>query len=169
MKNVMKWVLLACLVAGSTAVMGQVKLGYINSGELFQLMPERNEAITNLEAYAAELQEQLEQIQVEWNTKFQDYQKNLSTYNDSIRSAKENELQGISDRLQQTQQQFQQDLGNMENTLLTPVVEKMNEAIDKVSKENGMTVVFDVSSVVYYDAVAMTDMLPLVKRELGIN
>lgn len=169
MKNVMKWVLLACLVAGSTAAMGQVKLGYINSGELFQLMPERNEAITNLEAYAAELQEQLEQIQVEWNTKFQDYQKNLSTYNDSIRSAKENELQGISDRLQQTQQQFQQDLGNMENTLLTPVVEKMNEAIDKVSKENGMTVVFDVSSVVYYDAVAMTDMLPLVKRELGIN
>lgn len=171
MKNVMKWMLLACLTVGSTAAMGQVKLGFINSGELFQLMPERQEAYTKLEAYSADLTEQLEQIQVEFNSKLQDYQKNSSTYNDTQRSMKETELQSISSRLQESQQIAENDFAKMQETLLNPVIEKMNNAIQKVAKDNGMTTVFDLAAgaLIYHDTSAMTDLLPLVKQELGIN
>ncbi len=170
MKNVLKWILLAGFALCGTAAMGQVKLGFIDSSELFMAMPERDSAIVKLEAYSAELQDQLEVMEVEFNTKYQDYLKNLTTYTDAVRTAKENELNGIRTRLEETNQLFQQELANMQQALLAPINEKMNVAIEKVAKNNGMTAVFDLSAgaVVYHDPATMTDMLPLVKRELGI-
>ncbi len=167
----MKWAMLAGVMLVSAAAMGQVKLGFINSGSLFEVMPERDSAIVKLEAYAADLQEQLDVMQVELHTKFQEYQKNSTTYSDALRSSKEAELQGISQRIEQDRQLFQQDFNNMQQSLMDPVVEKMRAAIEKVSKENGMTAVFDLAaeSMLYHDTATMIDMLPLVKAELGIK
>lgn len=172
MKNVMRLVLLTLFaVVGSTVMAQQVKLGYINSQELFVAMPERQAAIEKIEAYATELQDQLDLIQVEMNTKFQEYQKNLSTYTDAIKTMKENELNSISTRLQESQQVAEQDLQRMQNELMSPIFDQLTEAIKKVAKENNITAVFDLAAgaMLYYDESTMVDMLPLAKRSLGIN
>ena len=171
MKNGLKLVLVAFLtIVGSAAMAQQVKLGYINSQELFQAMPERDSAFTKLNAYAAELEGQLEMIQVELNNKLQDYQKNAATFTDAIRTMKEKELQDLNARLQQSNQIAQEDLENQQAVLLGPVFEKMNAAIEKTAQANSITAVFDVAAgaMIYHDKNAMVDMLPLVKRELGI-
>ena len=171
MKNVMKLVLAAAFVLGGTTVMAQqIKLGYVNSQELFAAMPERDSAFVKLEAYATELQDQLDLIRVELNTKFQDYQKNMSTYTDGVRNMRESEIQSISTRLQESQQMAEEEIQRAQGELLTPVFDKLNAAIEKVSKDNGLTAVFDVAAgaMIYHDTNTMVDMLPLVKRELGI-
>ena len=171
MKNVLKWALLAGMLLAGTAAMGQVKLGFIDSGELFQAMPERDSADVKMQAFAAELQEQLEVMQVELNNKVQEYLKMATTVNETVRASKENELDGLRTRLAETQQLFQQDYNNMQQTLVNPILEKMNAAIEKVSKANGMTAVLDLAAqaMVYHDTATMTDLLPLVKAELGIK
>ena len=56
MKKIIKTVLTAALIAGSTSVFAQ-KLGCINMQELIFAMPETAEMQKNLEAYQKELQD----------------------------------------------------------------------------------------------------------------
>ncbi len=58
----------------------------------------------------------------------------------------------------------------MQAQLFTPVLEKARDAIENVARVQGVVAVFDLSAgaVVYHDPSAMVDLLPMVKRELGI-
>jgi len=61
-------------------------------------------------------------------------------------------------------------MGQKESQLLQPIIEKADKAIKEVGKENGYTYIFDLSrgSVVYFSEVS-EDVLPLVKKKLGIQ
>ncbi|MDL2230474.1 OmpH family outer membrane protein [Alistipes sp. OttesenSCG-928-L06] len=170
MKNGMKWMLVAILaIVGSTAMAQQVKLGYVNSQELFAALPERDSAIVKLQTYALELQDQLELSQVEFNKKLNELQKDFQTMNEGVKAMKQKELEDMRDRLQQQQEVAQEELGKMEQALMLPIYEKINQAIQKVSKDNGITAVFDSSSMLYYNENGMVNLLPLAKKELGIQ
>lgn len=172
MKNVLKFVLLALFVAGAgTVTAQQVKLGYLNSQEIFQLMPERDSAMNKLTALQAELVEQLELLEVEYNQKMNDLQKNMSTYSESRLAMIQKDLNDLRTRLEEQSGLADQELSNQQQVLMTPIIEKLNAAIKKVSKSNGLTAVFDTvgGAMIYHDESTMTDMTPLVKKELGIQ
>ena len=170
MKNVLKLTLAVMMTLGATSLFAQ-KFGRINTQELIMLMPETKEMQTNMEAFAKEIQDNLETIRVEFNTKLADYQKNYETLSDSVKQLKEKELQELQNRSSEFEQVAQQDYQKKQNELLAPIVSKAKEAIDKVSKAGGYLVVFDIStgSLVYFDEAALTDIAPEVRRELGIS
>ena len=164
--------MLAGMLLVSAASMGQVKLGYLDSEALFTAMPERDSAIVKLEAYSAELQQQINVMREELQNKFQDYQKTLATDAPAVRASKETELQAVQERINQNTEIFQQDLMIMQRQLMEPIEEKMRTSIDKVSKANGITAVFDTAPggpMLFHDPAAMTDLMPLVKADLGIK
>lgn len=172
MKNLLKLVLLtAFVVMCGTISAQQIKLGHINSQELITAMPEFDSVQVKLETYSTELRQQLEEISVEFNTKFQKFQKEQATYTASVRAQKEKELQDINARLQQFQQDAQDDFETVRRELMSPVMSKADEAIKKVAAANGFTAVFDSAggSLLYTDPKTMTDVMPLVKTELKIN
>ena len=162
-------VALALILCSSASSFAQ-KFGYISSQELIMAMPERDSAQVKLEKYSKELQDQLETIQVEFNNKLQDYQKNAATMTDAVKQLKEKELQDLQNRFEEFQQVAQQDMQEMQAKLMTPVIQKANEAIKKVGKTGGFTMVFDTAqgALVYFDEATMTNILPIVKKELGI-
>ena len=170
MKNVLKLTLAVMMTLGATSLFAQ-KFGRINTQELIMLMPETKEMQTNMEAFAKEIQDNLETIRVEFNTKLADYQKNYETLSDSVKQLKEKELQELQNRSSEFEQVAQQDDQKKQNELLAPIVSKAKEAIDKVSKAGGYLVVFDIStgSLAYFDEAALTDIAPEVRRELGIS
>ncbi len=170
MKNVLKLTLAVMMTLGATSLFAQ-KFGRINTQELIMLMPETKEMQTNMEAFAKEIQDNLETIRVEFNTKLADYQKNYETLSDSVKQLKEKELQELQNRSSEFEQVAQQDYQKKQNELLAPIVSKAKEAIDKVSKAGGYLVVFDIStgSLAYFDEAALTDIAPEVRRELGIS
>lgn len=135
------------------------------------LMPEMAEMQTNLEAYQKDLTGTLETMQVELNTKFSDYQKNLSTMTASVRSLKEKELQDLQTRMQQFEQSASNELQAKQNELLEPIIAKARGVIETVSKAGGYTIVYDVSmgQIAYYDAEKVVDITAEVKKSLGIN
>ena len=166
MKKVLKLTLAVVCVMFSTSLFAQ-KIGRINSQEVVVNMAEYKEAQTQLEALAKDLQAQMETIQVEMNTKIQEYQKGAETMTDAVRQLKEKELNDLNTRLQEFNQVAQQELQKKEQELMEPIIKKANEAITEVSKAGGYTVIFETGQMIYFDEAQVKDITPEVKAKLG--
>lgn len=170
MKKLVKLTLALAFVLGSTSLYAQ-KFGRINMQELIMAMPETTEMNNNLEAYVNDLRENMETIQVEFNNKLNDYQKNYNTLSDSVRQLKEKELQDLQTRMSEFEQIAQQDIQKKQAELLEPIVNKARDAVNKVAKAGGYLAVFDMAmgALAYYDEAALTDLMDGVKAEMGIK
>ena len=170
MKKAIKLTLAVALVMGSTTLFAQ-KFGRINTQEIIMSMPETKAMQTNMEAYAKELQDNIETMNVEFNNKLQDFQKNFNTLSDALKEMKQKELEDMRNRTQEFQERAQQEYQKKQNELLAPIIDKAKAAIDKISAANAYTVVFDTStgSLAYFDEATLTDIAPQVKKELGIT
>ena len=170
MKKILKLTLAIALLMGSTSLFAQ-KFGRINTQEIIMSMPETKTMQTNMEAYAKELQDNIETMNVEFNTKLQDFQKNFNTLTDIAKEMKEKDLNDLQARIREFQERAQQEYQKKQNELLSPIIEKAKNAIDKISAAGGYLVVFDTStgSLPYFDEATLTDIAPEVKKELGIT
>ena len=167
MKKFLGLTLLAVAMLGISTVSAQ-KMARINVQEVITSMPEFEQAQKNLDAFSRDLQDQMEQIVVEFNNKMADFEKNQATMAASVKQMKQQELQQLQQRYAEFQQIAQQDMQKKEAELLDPVQKKAKAAIEKVSKANGYLVVFEVAGLVYFDEAQLIDITPLVKKELGI-
>ena len=167
MKKAIKLTLAVVFVMGATSLFAQ-KFGRINTQEVISVMPEMKEMQTNIEAYSKDLQESMENIVVEYNNKYQEFNKNLS---DAVRQLKEKELNDLIQRRNDFEQVAEQDLQKRYNELLAPIIDKAKAAIDKVASAGSYLAVFDTStgSLAYFDEAMLTDLAPAVKKELGIT
>ena len=175
MKKLLKLAMVAVFALTATTTFGQ-KFGRVDLAAIVPNMPEYKEAETNLMAYGQDLQNQLEQIMVEFNTRLADYEKNVSTMTDSIRQLKEQELGQLQQRYQDFQQIAQQDMQRKEAEVMNPIYDKANEAVKKVASEGGYIVIFSTAGdqsasagLAYFDPSALTDITPEVKKVLNIE
>ena len=168
MKNVTKFLALV-MVLFATQSFAQTKLGHINVQELIALMPERDSAVMKLENYAKELEETMQGMQQEFNTKLQTYQQKNATWTASILEAKTKELEEMQQRLQMFNQNAQQEMQQLQQTLFAPVYEKASKAIEKIGADGGFTYIIDLSAgALIYKGASSIDLLPEAKKELGI-
>lgn len=170
MKKAIKLTLAVVLVMGATSLFAQ-KFGRINTQEIIMAMPETKTMQENMDTFAKELSDNIETMNVEFNTKLQDFQKNYNTFSDAIKEVKEKELNDMQTRTREFQERAQQDYQKKQNELLAPIIDKAKSAIDKVAAASGFLVVFDTStgSLAYFDEATLTDVAPAVKKELGIT
>lgn len=170
MIRITKGLMIAALILSAASISAQnLKFGHINSQELLMAMPERDSAEVKLKKYAKDLQDQIETLQVELNKKYQDYLQKKATLTDAIREMKEKELQDLQQRSQEFEQTAQQDYQKQQADIMKPIIDKANAAISKVAKANGFIYVFDISTgTVAFFSDQSVDVLPLVKKELGI-
>ena len=106
-------------------------------------------------------------MQQEFQTKYAEYQSKGSTWPAAILEQKERELQALDQGMQEFGSTVQNELVSLEQELLMPMVERVQEAINQVGAENGFTYIFDTSS----GATVYTggeDVGPLVRAKLGM-
>ena len=168
MKKIFKLTLVLAMVFCSADVFAQ-KLASVNTQEIFAVMPETKEMQTQLDAFGKELQEQLEAIQVEFNNRYAEFEKNQATMNPTVKQMKQSELNGLQERYAQFQQIAQQDFAKKQQELAAPIQEKLDSAISKVAKAAGYAAVFDAMAFVYSDAAQVVNINAAVKKELGIT
>ena len=142
MKKFLGLTLLAVAMLGISTVSAQ-KFARINLQDIVVAMPEFEQAQKNLESFGKDLQEQMEQIQVEFNNKVADFQKNQATMAASIKQMKQQELEQLQQRYAEFQQVAQQDFAKKEQELVEPVQKKAQEAVNKIAKANGYIAVLD--------------------------
>ena len=166
MKSI-KFLLVAALTLGSTALFAQ-KFGRIDYADVIQSMPEMAGVQEGGEKAQVEYSEHLESLQVELNNKVNDLQKAPATMSESVRQLRNREIQELQQRLQQYYEIAQEELQKTQFELMTPLQEKADAAIKKISKAEGIIAVFQKDSVVYLDEDVIVDITAKVKTELGI-
>lgn len=163
----MKNILLIAITVLSTSVFAQ-KLGHINSNDLLLSMPERNSVEQKIKTYAQELENQLGTMSKEYQAKVQDYQAKEATMTDAIKQDKIKEITNLETRITEFQQTAQKDLQGKEESLLKPIIDKAKKAIEDVAKENNFTYIFDSGVGVLLYQKDSDDIMPLVKKKLGL-
>lgn len=169
----MKRVLLAiALTLGiATSVSAQQKVGHINVDELLSIMPETKAAEVDIQAYATQLEGDASAMQQEYMTKMQNAQANADTWTQLRLQKEQEELELMGQRIMQFNQSAQQELQLKQRDLMMPIIEKAQEAVNKVAADNGFTYILDASAskgvVIYLDCGE--NIMPLVKAELGIQ
>jgi outer membrane protein len=170
MKNF--FIILFILSAGiaNVAKAQTLKFGHIDIQQLIQVMPERTTAVAELEKTSKELEDMLGTMQTELQTMFKDYTDKRETMSDLVRQAKEEDIQAKQQRIETFRTQSEQQLQQKQQDLMKPIISKADSCISAVAKDQGLIYVFDVSSrVVLYKSNQSTDILPLVKKKMGIE
>ena len=160
---------LAFVVMVGSSVSAQTKFGYVDSRELLSSMPEKNKSDSTLQLYAKSFQDQLTQMQKEYEKKLQEFQAQEKTMTDAIREVKIKEIQDLQNRIESTNQSAQEKVEKKRQEMYTPILEKADKAIKAVAAEKAYDYVFDASSGAILHAKETDNILPLVKAKLGIK
>jgi len=158
--------LFGTLISASYA---QNKLGYINSRELLEVMPEVKKADSSLQIYAKSFQDQLESMSKEYESKVKDFQANEKTMNEAVKEVKVKEVQQLQERMEALQQSAQEKTSKRREEMYKPILEKADKAIKDVAKENKYDYIFDASGGAILFAKDSDNVLSLVKTKLGIK
>ncbi|MDP4185532.1 MAG: OmpH family outer membrane protein [Bacteroidota bacterium] len=175
MKNFFKFSIIALfLVFAGNGVFAQktLKFGHVDSQKLMEVLPGRVDAEKQLEKYAKEFDDQYNGIQKELQQKFQEYMSKKDSMNDATKAAEEAKLNEMNKRLETFQQTATQQVNQKKMELFKPLLEKAKTAIEAVAKEQGLIYVFEVtegSSPIIYKSPESIDILPMVKKKLGIQ
>lgn len=163
-------VLVALLAFGGSAMAQKtIKLGHINSNELMQIMPGRDSAQSALQKEVEELQATMKTMQTELEGRYNEYLEKKNQMSDLIRQTKERELQDMGARIEEFQKNAQETLQTREQELLKPIVDRAKSAIEQVGKENGYTYIFDAGVGTLLYSQDSDDIMPLVKKKLGLK
>ena len=92
------------------------------------------EAFVKLQAYQNELEETLDGMMTEYNNKVNEFQRKSNEWAPVVLETKQREIQELGQRIQQFQQNAQQEMAQMQQTLMSPVIEKAQNAITKIAK-----------------------------------
>lgn len=163
-------VMIALLAFGGSAMAQKtIKLGHINSNELMQIMPGRDSAQAALQKDIEDLQAEMETMKKEYENRVNDYLAKKDQLSELIRKTKESDLQAMGARIEEFQQNAQKQLEERQEALLKPIIDRAKKAIEEVGKENGYTYIFDagVGAVLY--SQDSDDIMPLVKKKLGLK
>lgn len=157
----------AVLFAVSASAQTQ-KFAHVDSQKLIAQLDEFKQAQAKLEAESSKISEQMQSMQQELQTKYNDYMAKADSLPDVVRQVKEQELQEMQQRMQVMGKAADQSLQQTQAKLLQPIFNKVQEAIDAVGKENGFIYIFDLSSqVVLFHSEQSTDAEPLVLAKIA--
>lgn len=174
MKKLTKIFAIAALLIGisfssNAQAQGPLKIGYIDFNTLLQAMPGIDSIRINLQNYQEQLTEQMDQMRVEFENKYQDYQAKVAGMSDIIKQNKEQELAQLQERIDAFQQQAQQDLQTKQQKLLQPLIDQAKQAISDVAREQGYSYVLNAIEDVVLFSIPANDLMDPVKKKLGIE
>ena len=162
---------MAALVALPMCIAAQtLKFGTVNSQEIFNLMPDKATAEATLQSVSDKYQTEFTNLQNEFEKKYKEFQELGADTPQSIKDRRMQELQENQQKIQNFQQMASQDLQKQQETLLAPITEKIQQAIQAVGAEGGYTFIYDLSiPCVVYTGAGAEDVTPQVKAKLGIK
>lgn len=167
MKNLIAAVVFGISIFGLTGTASsQSKIGYISTEELIGSMPEAEKANSELQEYQTALQQQYASYYKELNELDSLFAKDSATMNKATKELKRNDMIALYQKVQGWQQTTQQLIGQKQQDLLGPIQKKAIDNIKLVAKEGGYSYVFEAGSLLV--SPPADDILPLVKRKLGI-
>ncbi len=149
------------------------KFGYTNSQKLVEEMPETKKAQETLKALTEKHTKRFQDMQAEYQKKYQEIVENSQLvdaspekWDELTMQDKQSELLSLQQRMQSYEQSAQKAISDKQVELLTPITEKVQNAIKKVAEEGGYTFIFDEATLLYFAKSQVNDVTGAVKKKL---
>ena len=170
MIKIIKITFITLFFLASNSLLAQ-KYGHLNAGNLLEAFPEVLKADTTLmkmqTTLSAKGQEMLKKLETDYGKYVQD--SNAGTLTPVQAKEREAGLQKQQDDIEKFRQEISAKLEQERQTLLKPILERIDTAIKAVGKENGYAMIFDTSIGAMLYAMETQDITPLVKAKLGLK
>ena len=167
MKSALKFIAFAFLTIAPLSTYAQSNVAHINVQQLISEMPEVIAAQNELAKLEKDYTTQIDNAFKEFQTKAQSYSADAANQTDVTNQARQKELESMQTNLQEFRDSAAQELQKKQMDLMTPLLEKARNAINKVGQEQGFNYVIDSSpngGIILADG---KDLIEDVKRELG--
>ena len=165
-----KLIILFFAIAPLALVAQESKIAYVNSQELFGMMPELSGIETQMNTKQEQVKKNATALEAEYNNKMEEFKKSEDEVTEALLMDRQKQIQQIEERYQAFMQNSQKEVQELQQKLLAPIQDKLQKAIQSVGEEKGYTFILDLASgsVAYHSPTAI-DASPLVKTKLGIN
>lgn len=145
------------------------QIAHIASQELIEVMPGYKTAMGELQKLQTAFQTKGEEMMKEFENLTKQYQSEAPTKTNEENETRALELQQTKNKIMEFQQNAYKQMQEKEQELLKPVYEKARTAIQKVAREKGYEYVLDSTTGTGVLLADGYDLMPAVKKELGIQ
>jgi outer membrane protein len=162
-----KLIVAGVMALGFLSAGAQTKIGYINTEEVMSIMPETEKANKEIQEFQESLVKQGDELEKEATSKSNQFIKDSATMTASMKEIKREEILKLIQRVQNYNAEAQEKAKQVAQQKFVPIQQKALETIKNVAKKNGYTYVLEQASIIV--GPPGDDILPLVKKELGIK
>ncbi len=164
-----KLLLIMCIALPMCVTAQTLKFATVNTEDVFSAMPEKKVAESLLAEVSKKYEDEFKKLQDDFTQKYTEFQNLDINTPKSIRDRRLQELQENQEKIRSFQDMASQDLQKQQQTLMTPIMDKIKDAVRAIGAEVGYTMIFDMAlpSVIYAGPTS-TDITSLVKSKLGI-
>lgn len=162
-----KLIVAGVMALGVLSASAQTKIGYVNTDDVIAAMPQTDTANKQLQEFQQSLADQYNDLEAEANEKSAKFIKDSATMSATMKEIKREEILKLYQRIQNYNTEAQEKAKQMAQQKFAPIQQKAMEAIKTVAKKNAYSYVLDINSVLV--GPPGDDILPLVKKELGIK
>jgi len=152
----------------SSLSFAQSKVAHIDFQKLISEMPSVLAAQEEVDKLQNDYQTEIEASIKEYQTKLQTYSAEAENQNDVTNQARQQELAGMEQNIQQFRQTASQDIQKKQADLLRPIIENARAKIQEIAKAQGFDYVLDSSIGGSVMMAEGKDLEPDVKKALGI-
>lgn len=153
-----------------------LEIGYVDPQVILSKMPAMKAVQQRLQNFADRKREELAQKQQDFNQQLTAYQQKAAVISDEAKQQEEERLGELSAELQQFRVQLQQEMQQKQQELVGPLLQQVNEAISTVAADMGLTYVLNTTTstgdvIILYaseEAQANYNITEEVMQELGI-
>lgn len=145
------------------------KVGYINTNELWALMPEKQAADLELKKMEDQMIAYYQQEQKNFEAGVNAFVKDSADMTELVKKQTIQKLQQQQESIQTLPKAANEELMKKQEELYAPIREKMQKAIDEVANENGYDFILDSAfGNIIYVRNEGDNVISLVKVKLGL-
>jgi len=173
------WLLAGLFLFFSHAALAQqvpaLKIGYTDHEIIISNMPEYRQIQEQLQGELERTQAEIQELVGALEEKAQRYERQQGLLSEQRLQERQQELMNDQTEIQERVQSAESDLAVMEADLLSPIFQRVDEAIKKISEEKGLDLVLRIQAgqgqpiILYANEQRITDITLDVARELGID
>lgn len=164
-----KLLLALAIICPMIASAQTLKIGLVDVNDILAAMPETKEANNKLADISKRYEDEYGKLLEEMKRLYEEVQKGGENELPAIRERKMTDLQNYQAKVQTFEQQAQQDLAQQQQQLMTPIYQKIQQAVTAYAQENNFSMIqVKEDQLTLYFADPVVDVTAPVKAKLGL-
>jgi outer membrane protein len=168
MNKIKSFIIVALALTLSVSSLTAQKYGYIDSQQLLVDHPAMQQADNEIKTLTDQLMARGETMVKDFEAAYQQLVSEAEQLAPVQVKERETKLAEQQQSIQQFETEMQQQIAVKRQELIEPILDKVKVAIETVGKDEGYTMIFDISTGMLLHADPSEDLLTKVKGKLGI-